>query len=102
MTPPVLADINGDGVEDIIMAMFNSTVIAFDGFNFRQIWNYSFPMSESYNTPAAGYFNADDIPDFLVKYQHGPGFPIYYYSQVVSYCIFKSVMSADQLLHLLL
>lgn len=48
MTPPVLIDINDDGTEDIVMAMFNSTVIAFDGHDFHQIWNYSFPLSETY------------------------------------------------------
>ena len=35
-----------------------------------------------FSTPAAGYYNNDDVPDFMVKYAHGPGFPIYYYSQV--------------------
>lgn len=40
---------------------------------------------EYYSTPAIGYFNDDDVPDFLVKYQTGPGFPIYYYSEVSHY-----------------
>lgn len=40
--------INRDSVADIIMAMFNSSVIAFDGNSFNQIWNYSFPSSETY------------------------------------------------------
>ena len=33
-------------------------------------------------TPTPGYYNEDPIPDFLVKYQTGPGFPIYYHAQV--------------------
>lgn len=48
MIPPVITDITGDGVDDIVMAMFNSTVVAFDGTNFQQIWNHSFPSSETY------------------------------------------------------
>jgi hypothetical protein len=48
MTPPVLLDLTGDGVEDIVMAMFNSSVLAIDGRSFQVIWNYTFPLSESY------------------------------------------------------
>lgn len=48
MTPPVLLDLTGDGEEDIIMSLFNSHVIAFDGETFTQLWNYSVPLSESY------------------------------------------------------
>ena len=48
MTPPVLLDLTGDGEEDIIMSLFNSHVIAFDGKTFIQLWNYSVPLSESY------------------------------------------------------
>ncbi|XP_061183880.1 uncharacterized protein LOC133192057 [Saccostrea echinata] len=81
MTPPVLLDVNGDGEEEIIMSMFNSIVTAFDGKTFSQLWNFSFPSSESYNTPAPGFYNSDDTPDFLVKFAHGPGFPVYYYSE---------------------
>ncbi|XP_069115779.1 uncharacterized protein [Argopecten irradians] len=81
MTPPVLLDLTGDGVDDIIMAMFNSSVMAIDGVTYSVLWNKSFPSSESYNTPAAGYYNEDNVPDFMVKYAHGPGFPIYFRSQ---------------------
>lgn len=48
MVPPVLADINKDGTVDIIMAMFNTSVIAFDGETYERMWTYSFPGSESY------------------------------------------------------
>ncbi|XP_033758720.1 uncharacterized protein LOC117341022 [Pecten maximus] len=81
MTPPVLLDLTGDGVDDIVMAMFNSSVMAIDGTTYNVLWNRTFPSSESYNTPAPGFYNADNVPDFMVKYAHGPGFPIYYRSQ---------------------
>ncbi|XP_066299151.1 uncharacterized protein [Branchiostoma lanceolatum] len=80
MTPPVLVDLTADGTVDIVMAMFNSTVVAMDGETGEALWNASFPMSESYSTPAVGFYNDDDVPDFMVHYQHGPGFPIYYQS----------------------
>ncbi|XP_041470340.1 uncharacterized protein LOC121419916 isoform X1 [Lytechinus variegatus] len=82
MTPPVLVDLTGDRVKDIVMSMFNSTVIAFNGQTYQQLWNYTMPSSESYSTPAAGFYNDDDVPDFMVVYNYGPGYPLYYYVQI--------------------
>lgn len=82
MVPPVLIDLNDDDVLDIVMALFNSTVIAFDGLEFKELWRSEFPNSETYSTPAVGYFNNDTTPDFAVLYQKGPGFPVYYSAQV--------------------
>ncbi|KAK6165207.1 hypothetical protein SNE40_023561 [Patella caerulea] len=78
MTPAALIDLTHDGVEDIVIAMFNSSVMAIDGKTFGMLWNYTFPESESYATPSVGYYNDDDVPDFMVKYAFGPGYPIYY------------------------
>ena len=47
----------------------------------------TFDKSESYATIAVGYYDEDDIPDFLVKYQYGSGFPVYEYEQVSSILI---------------
>eukprot|EP00058_Branchiostoma_floridae_P017038 XP_002602526.1 hypothetical protein BRAFLDRAFT_93831 [Branchiostoma floridae] len=95
MTPPVLVDLTADGTVDIVMAMFNSTVVAMDGETGETLWDASFPMSESYRQIMETYpyffylsqyascrfqYNDDDVPDFMVHYQHGPGFPIYYQS----------------------
>jgi len=41
-------DLTHDGVEDIVMAMFNSSVIAIDGATYQYLWNTTFPLSESY------------------------------------------------------
>ena len=68
-----LVDINGDNIKDIIVATFNSTVIALDGSNYKMLWNVTFINSESYSHIAIGYYDEDDIPDFLVKYQYGKG-----------------------------
>ena len=48
MTPPVLIDVNNDGIEDIIIPIYNSTLFAFDGKTFKQLWNKTFPSSETY------------------------------------------------------
>lgn len=81
MVPPVLVDLTGDSIPDIIIAMFNSSVIALDGSNFTEIWRHTIPNSETYSTPAAGYFDEDDTPDFFIKYSVGPGYPVYYHAE---------------------
>lgn len=83
MVPAVVTDITGDNIEDIIVASFNSTVYAFDGKTFEIIWTYSFPTSETVSDIVPGHFNNDNTTDFLVKYNSGPGFPVYYYSQTM-------------------
>ena len=60
-----------------------SQVIAFDGLSYRQIWNTSFSGGESYSTVGVGYYDRDNIPDFIVKYLHGPGYPVYEYEETV-------------------
>lgn len=48
ITPPVLVDITGDSVFDIVLAHYNSTVMAFDGLTFELIWSRQFRGSETY------------------------------------------------------
>ncbi|XP_039970960.1 uncharacterized protein LOC120782653 [Bactrocera tryoni] len=81
MVPAVITDITGDHIADIVAASFNSSVYAFDGRNFSMLWNYTFPASESVSAIVPGHFNNDNVTDFMVKYNTGPGFPVYYYSQ---------------------
>ncbi|XP_032596106.1 uncharacterized protein LOC6567724 isoform X2 [Drosophila grimshawi] len=81
MVPAVLSDLNGDGISDVVVAAFNSSVYAFDGHNYSMLWNYSFPASECVSAIVPGHFNRDNVTDFMVKYNTGPGFPVYYYSQ---------------------
>lgn len=69
LTQAVLVDITGDEQIDIIVAMYNSTVIAIDGFTLKQIWNYTVPNSETLVVPTPAYFNDDNVTDFLIVYQ---------------------------------
>ena len=48
MTPPVLLDLTGDGVVDIVFATYNSTVLAIDGQTFATLWIFTYPLSETY------------------------------------------------------
>lgn len=49
MNPPVLVDLNKDGTVDIVIAMYNTTVVAFDGETHERLWDFVFPSSESYS-----------------------------------------------------
>lgn len=80
LLPPIFTDITSDGTEDIIIATVNATIIAFNGLTLEHIWNYTVPNSEVISIPIPGYYNDDDVPDFMVKHQIGPGYPLYYYT----------------------
>ena len=56
MTPPVLIDVNHDNIEDIIIPLYNSTLYAFDGRTFQQLWNRTFPSSETYRFYSTLFF----------------------------------------------
>lgn len=81
MVPAILTDLNEDGVDDIVVSAFNSTVYAFNGQTYGVLWKYTFADSESTSSIVPGHYNGDNITDFMVKYNCGPGFPVYYYSQ---------------------
>lgn len=94
MVPPVLSDVNGDGVEDMVLAGFNATVYALDGRSpFAVLWTHTFAASETVSSLVPGHYNNDNVTDFMCKYNTGPGFPVYYYSQVCKvFCIYtKSI-----------
>lgn len=81
MVPAILVDLNEDGTDDIVVSSFNSTVFAFNGQTYNTLWKYTFADSESTSSIVPGHYNNDNITDFMVKYNCGPGFPVYYYSQ---------------------
>lgn len=71
IAPPVLADINGDGVHDIIANAVNGRMIAIDGSTNEVLWRVSIPGTEAYCSIAVGFFTDDDIPDFFTNYGIG-------------------------------
>lgn len=69
--PPVLADITGDGILDLIANSVDGRMLAFDGSDDRPLWTVQLPLAESYTSPAVGYFTDDDVPDFFAVYATG-------------------------------
>ena len=83
INPAALADINGDGILDIILASMHERVLAFDGANFKNIWNVSMDSHQSASSVAIGFFDADNIPDVILKYSYGNRFPVFEYEKTV-------------------
>ena len=48
MVPPVLVDVNADGVKDILMSAFDGALILFDGQTLQPIWRRRFDGYEWY------------------------------------------------------
>lgn len=61
------------------MSAFDGTLIMFDGATFDIIWRRDYACHETYTSPAPGYFNDDDVPDFMLAQNYG-AFDIYRYS----------------------
>ena len=81
--PAALADINNDGILDIILASMHENVLAFDGATFTNIWNVSMESHQTASSVSVGYFDSDEIPDFMVKYSYGDQFPVFEYEKTV-------------------
>ena len=66
--PPVLVDLDQDGLRDIVLAPFGSRVFALSGKDFGVLWSYEErPQAETYSTPAIGYFNDDNVPGEYIE-----------------------------------
>jgi len=71
IAPPVLADINKDGLLDIIAISHASSIFAIDGKSHDILWKNKIEGTECSNSFAVGYFNKDDIPDFFTFVSKG-------------------------------
>jgi len=68
---PVLADITGDGVLDIITNNQGGIMFAFDGRSDSLLWQVAVKGTEASSSLAVGYFNNDKIPDFFGHFAAG-------------------------------
>ena len=72
IAPPVLTDINDDGVLDIIANSVDGRMMSFDGKTNDLIWEVSLGDGfEVYTMPAPGNFTGDNIPDFYASFGKG-------------------------------
>jgi len=71
IAPPVVADINKDGLYDIVAISHASKVFAIDGNTTKMLWSKKIENTESSNSFAVGQFTNDDIPDFFTFVSKG-------------------------------
>ena len=71
IAPPVVADISGDGVYDVVAISHGSSVFAIEGREQTVLWQRTIPGTESSNSFAVGYFTNDEVPDFFTFVSKG-------------------------------
>lgn len=73
IAPPVLSDMNLDGIADIIINAVNGRMLSIDGKTHQKLWETSLgPGYEVYTMPSPGFFvNDDSIPDFFASFGYG-------------------------------
>ena len=69
--PPVLSDITGDGILDIVANAVDGRMLAFNGDDNVPLWSVRVPDTEAYGSIAVGLFTDDDVPDFFASYAMG-------------------------------
>ena len=77
IAPTSLADLNLDGVLDMVVVAFDGTAFAVDGASRETLWS-SAPdvVRESYSAPGIGHLDVDDVPDAFFAFSVG-SFPEY-------------------------
>ena len=72
IAPAVRADINSDGVLEVIANSVDGKLLAFDGRNFDLLWETKLlERTEAYSSVAVGHFTKDSVPDFFVSHAIG-------------------------------
>jgi hypothetical protein len=68
---PILADVNDDGVKDILASNLNESIYAINGSDNSRIWKVVVEQFEMYAGLTAGYFNSDNVVDLSVNVGEG-------------------------------
>ncbi|MEL7534864.1 MAG: hypothetical protein AAFN10_26410 [Bacteroidota bacterium] len=71
-----LADLNHDGVPDIIVPQLRENIIAIDGNSKQEIWRHTEPFHDFYVSPSIGQFIGDESPDIFTTASLG-NWPFY-------------------------
>ena len=82
LSPAVLMDVNGDGLQDIVLATINANVMAFDGATFECLWNRTFTNFEIINGLSPSMWDDDGTPDVMVQMSYGNR-QVYQYQQTL-------------------
>jgi hypothetical protein len=93
ISPPVIVDLTMDGIQDIVVSMFDGRTIALNGEGYSTIWEVdakeyaldgTAENAETWVTPGVGFFSDDSIPDIFIHYLIGewPQYSSYWTAQI--------------------
>ena len=71
IAPPSLADLDGDGVLDLVAVPFDGRVIALSGRTLAPLWSFDAHEEETQSSPAIGDFDGDGDLDVVQVGQEG-------------------------------
>jgi hypothetical protein len=71
MVPPIVLDIDHDGIDDILVSCFDGRLELINGKTMKPLWRRIFHGFEFYASPAPGDFNGDSFVDFMIILNHG-------------------------------
>ena len=72
IAPPSLADLDGDGVLDLVAVPFDGRIIALSGRTLAPLWSFEAPVDEeTQSSPAIGDFDGDGDLDVVQVEQEG-------------------------------
>ncbi|KAH9514343.1 hypothetical protein Btru_028810, partial [Bulinus truncatus] len=66
MVPPILVDVQKDGIVDILVITVEGSVALLNGDTFTCTWTKTFTNVETNSSPTPGHYNFDEILDFLI------------------------------------
>jgi len=74
IAPPLLIDVNLDGIKEIVINSVDGRLIAINGQDNQLLWEMRLEGSfDTYTMPAPGFFvGKDNIPDFFSSFGKGP------------------------------
>eukprot|EP00117_Sycon_ciliatum_P039036 scpid29682/ scgid6153/ len=81
--PPIFAEMTGDDQQDILVSVFDGTLMLIDGKTEKVVWKRTSPGYEFYSSPTIGRFNNDSTPDVLVQMNQGQWFTMSYNHSVM-------------------
>jgi hypothetical protein len=72
IAPPIIADLTGDGISEIVITTMDGYMKSYSGADFSLIWSKRIhPRGETQAMPAPVYFDDDDVPDFFATFNIG-------------------------------
>jgi len=72
VSPPIIADITGDGIGDIVVSNMDGYMKAYNGKDFSPIWSRKIhPLGETQSMPGPLYFDDDKVVDFFGSFNIG-------------------------------